>query len=99
MADAIQITVSDNDFIEVTGAGSSGSVLHQGGATGNNSSSIILVESSTKPVIDPANVNRFKDTPASLYLQSGKSESYFSAGKIWAISQSGDQLLSVTPAV
>ena len=99
MANAVQFTVPSDDFIEVVGAGASGSVLHQGGATGNSASSIILVEATSKPAIDPNNPTRFKDAPASFYLHSGKSEPYFSAVKLWAISQSGDQLLSVTPAV
>ena len=98
MADAVQFTVPDNDFIEVVGAGSNGSVLHQGGAAGNSASSIILVEAASKPEIDPNNPTRFKDAPASFYLQSGKSEPYFSAVTLWAISQSGYQILSVTPA-
>lgn len=98
MADPIFFTVPDSDFIEVVGAGANGSVLHQGGAIGSRSSNIILVESTSKPVIDPADPNRFKAIPLSFYLHSGKSEPYNSAIKMWAISQSGDQLLSVTPA-
>lgn len=41
MADAIQFTVPDNDFIELTGAGAEGSMLHQGGV--DNDSVIIMV--------------------------------------------------------
>ena len=98
MANATQLTVPDNDFIELLGAGPEGSVLHQGGAIGSRPSAIILVESASKPVIDPTDPNRFKSIPLSLYLHSGKSESYNKAISIWAIAQSGDQLLSITPA-
>ncbi len=96
MADAIQFTVPDDDFIELTNAGLSGSVLHQGGVSGD--STIILVEAAVKPTL-PETADRFKSNPASLYLHSGKSESYFDASKIWAASAKGDQLISVTPSV
>lgn len=98
MADAIQLTVPDNDFVELLGAGAEGSVLHQGGAIGSRSSTIALVESASKPVIDPTDPNRFKSVPISIYLHSGKFEPYNKSIKIWAMSQSGDQLLSITPA-
>lgn len=96
MADAIQFTVPDDDFIELTGAGESGSVLHQGGSDGD--STIILVEAVVKPTLT-ASTNRFKISPASFYLDAGKSEPYFDATTIWAVSAKGDQLLSVTPSV
>lgn len=97
MADAVQFTVPSNDFIQLYGAGESGSVLHQGGANESNASTIVFVEAAVKPTIDPSNPSRFQDAPATLYLQPGKLEPYYSATKIWAISQSGEQLLSVTP--
>lgn len=97
MADAIQFTVPDDDFIELAGAGSSGSVLHQGADSGSSDSTIILVESATKPTLG-AGGERFKAAAASFYLSSGKSEPYFDATTIWAVSAKGDQLLSVTPA-
>lgn len=98
MADAIQFTVPDDDFIELTGAGESGSVLHQGGASTDGNSTIILVEAATKPTLADS-TNRFKANPASFYLDGGKSEPYFDATTIWAVSAKGDQLLSVTPSV
>jgi len=97
MADAIQFTVPDDDFIELADAGASGSVLHQGSASGSSDSTIILVEAATKPVL-AGTTNRFKSNPASLYLKSGESEAYFDATTIWAVSAKGDQLLSVTPS-
>lgn len=96
MADAIQFTVPDDDFIELTGAGSSGSLLHQGGVV--SASTIVLVESTLKPTLGSAG-DRFKNSPASLYLKSGGSDSYFDATTLWAVSASGEQLLSVTPSV
>jgi hypothetical protein len=95
MADAIQFTVPDDDFIELADAGASGSVLHQGGADGD--STIILVEAAVKPTLAET-TNRFKLAPASLYLRSGELETYFDATTIWAVSAKGDQLLSVTPS-
>lgn len=95
MANAIQFTVPDNDFIELTGAGANGSVLHQGGI--ESSSTIVLVEAATKPTLGDTG-DRFKNSPASLYLKSGESEPYFDAATIWAVSVSGGQLLSVTPS-
>ncbi|AUR98038.1 hypothetical protein NVP1246O_31 [Vibrio phage 1.246.O._10N.261.54.E10] len=97
MADAIQFTVPDDDFIELAGAGASGSVLHQGSASGGGDSTIILVESATKPTLGTGG-ERFKAEAASLYLKSGESEPYFDATTIWAVSAKGDQLLSVTPS-
>jgi len=97
MADAIQITVPDDDFIELTGAGSSGSFLHQGGKD-NRSSTIVIVEAENKPSFDKDDPNRFKSNPATLYLESGGVEPYNNSTKFFAVSQSGDQLLSVTPA-
>lgn len=96
MADAIQFTVPDDDFIELADAGASGSLLHQGGVAGD--STIILVEAAVKPVLGE-DANRFKTSPASLYLKSGESETYFDATTIWAVSAKGDQLISVTPSV
>lgn len=96
MANAIQFTVPDDDFIELTDAGSSGSVLHQGGVSGD--STIILIEATVKPTLAET-ANRFKANPASLYLKSGESEPYFDATTIWAVSAKGEQLLSVTPSV
>ncbi len=98
MADAIQFTVPDDDFIELAGAGASGSVLHQGGASGSSDSNIVLVEATVKPVLG-GSADRFKAAAASLYLKSGESEAYFDAVTIWAVSAKGDQLLSVTPSV
>lgn len=98
MADAIQFTVPDDDFIELADAGASGSVLHQGGASGASDSNIILVESTVKPVLGEG-ADRFKSAAASLYLKSGESEAYFDAVTIWAVSAGGDQLISVTPSV
>ena len=98
MADAIQFTVPDDDFIELADAGASGSVLHQGGASGASDSTIILVEATVKPVLGE-NADRFKTAAASLYLKSGESEAYFDAVTIWAVSAGGNQLLSVTPSV
>ncbi|AUR82002.1 hypothetical protein NVP1017O_33 [Vibrio phage 1.017.O._10N.286.55.C11] len=97
MADAIQFTVPSADFIELTGAGRSGSFYHQGGE-GSQSSSIIFVESAAKPTIDPRNPSRFKDSPVSFSLSSGDSASYSSATTVWAISARDNQLLTVTPA-
>lgn len=97
MADAIQFTVPDTDFIELADAGASGSVLHQGADSGSSDSTIILVESATKPTLG-AGGDRFKAAAASLYLKSGESEPYFDATSIWAVSAGGNQLLSVTPS-
>lgn len=94
MADAIQFTVSDDDFIELAGAGASGSVLHQGSAT--TASSIIIVEAAIKPTLDTDSAQRFQENPATIYLKSGESEPYNAETKLWAASQSGDQLLSLT---
>ena len=96
MADAIQFTVPDSDFIELVGAGLSGSLLHQGGVSGD--SNIIIVESDNKPSFDASDPNRFKSNPASAYLSSGGKDGYFKSRTLWAVSQTGDQLLSVTPA-
>lgn len=96
MADAIQFTVPDNDFIELTGAGANGSLQHQGGT--DKDSTIIFVEAAAKPTFDPNDTDRFKTNPASLYLKANDSEAYFDATTIWAVSASGDQFLTVTPA-
>lgn len=98
MADAIQFTVPDDDFIELTGAGVSGSVLHQGSADSDGEGTIVLIEAATKPTLADS-ANRFKANPASFYLRTGQSEPYFDATTIWAVSAKGDQLLSVTPSV
>ncbi|AUR91767.1 hypothetical protein NVP1164O_31 [Vibrio phage 1.164.O._10N.261.51.A7] len=97
MADAIQFTVPDDDFIELADAGVSGSVLHQGAASGSSDSNIVLVEAASKPTL-LATAERFKSNPASLYLSAGTSKPYSSATTIWAASVSGNQLLSVTPS-
>jgi len=97
MAQAIQFTVPDNDFIELTGAGTDGSIYHQGGESGTGNS-VIFVESATKPVFDPNNINRFKDSPVSMTLSQGQLEDYYSAVAIWAASSGGNQLITVTPA-
>lgn len=94
MADAIQFTVPDDDFIELADAGASGSVLHQGSVT--TGSSIIIVEAAIKPTLDTDSAKRFQENPATIYLKSGESEPYNSETKLWAVSQSGDQLLSLT---
>ncbi len=98
MAEAIQFTVPDDDFIELAGAGASGSVLHQGGASGSSDSNIVLVEAALKPTLEEGG-DRFKTSAASFYLKSGESEPYFDSIKIWATSAGGNQLLSVTPSV
>ncbi|AUR94094.1 hypothetical protein NVP1191O_35 [Vibrio phage 1.191.O._10N.286.52.B4] len=97
MADAIQFTVPDDDFIELADAGASGSVLHQGGASSGGDSTIILIEAALKPTLGEGG-DRFKTAAASFYLKSGESEPYFDATTIWAVSAKGDQLLSVTPS-
>lgn len=94
MADAIQFTVPDDDFIELADAGASGSVLHQGSAT--TASSIIIVEAAIKPTLDTDSAKRFQENPATIYLKSGESEPYNAETKLWAVSQSGVQLLSLT---
>lgn len=97
MAEAIQFAVPDSDFIELVGAGSEGSIFHQGG-TADTGSTVMLVESAVKPEFDPNNENRFKAAPFSAPLNVGKVEDYFSAIKIWAVSSKGEQLITVTPA-
>ena len=96
MADAIQFTVTDDDFIELTGAGVSGSVLHQGSV--GSASSIIIVDSAVKPTLDAESSKRFQENPATIYLKTGEHEQYNTEGKLWAVSQSGEQLLSMTSA-
>ena len=97
MASAIQFTVTDDDYVELVGAGESGSILHQGGE--DDSNTIILVEADIKPSFTPSDAERFKSSPASFYLKSGESEPYFNATTLWAVSASGTQYLSVTPSV
>ena len=97
MAAAVQFAVPDNDFIELTGAGTDGSIYHQGG-TGDTGNTVIFVESAAKPTFDPNNISSFKDSPVSISLKPGESEGYHSAIAIWAVSSKGEQLITVTPA-
>ncbi len=96
MATAIQFTVPDNDFIQLTGIGTDGSIFHQGG-TDDTGNTVIFVESVTKPTFDPTNSSRFKDSPVSISLKPGESESYYAAIAIWAVSSKSEQLITVTP--
>lgn len=98
MANAIQFTIPDDEFIELAGAGVSGSMLNQGSAAGGSHGRIVLVESLNQPTFTSA-PNRFKTGPASFYLKEGQSEPYFGVTTIWAVSTNGDQFLSVTPSV
>lgn len=99
MADAIQFTVSDDDSIELTSIGRAGSIFHQGGSGDSNGASVVFVESSDKPAFDPSNPSRFKDSPVTSVVNPADTVFYSSSSKIWAISSSGDQLITVTPSV
>lgn len=96
MPNPIQFTIPDNDFVQLSGAGSSGYFIHQGGVSdvGNN---VFIVESQIKPEIDIGNNERFKELAPSLQLPVGEYLPYFANGTLWAISTSGDNIITSVP--
>lgn len=96
MADSIQLTISDDDWTELTGAGAAGSIWHQGGE-GVADSNVALVEAAVKPTIDINDTFRFKSNAVGVVLAAGHLEQYYGSAKMFAISVAGDQLITVTP--
>eukprot|EP00487_Bulimina_marginata_P001849 TRINITY_DN14366_c0_g1_i1.p1 TRINITY_DN14366_c0_g1~~TRINITY_DN14366_c0_g1_i1.p1 ORF type:complete len:130 (+),score=5.01 TRINITY_DN14366_c0_g1_i1:128-517(+) len=96
---AIQLLVKSSEFTELAGAGNQGSIVHQGGTAGVSASAIIVIESSTKPEFDTSDPTRFRDNPVTFYLHDTDYHEYRAEHTLWAISQNGDQLLSIDPPV
>lgn len=97
MADQIQFSIPDDDWVELIDIKDSGFIWHQGGSGTNSDSNVVFVRSDLKPAIDLNNTRRFKDNPVSLVLSSASGDFYSGVKKAWASSVSGTQLITVTP--
>ncbi|AKU42656.1 hypothetical protein [Vibrio phage H188] len=97
MAEQIQFSIPDNDWVELVDIKDSGFIWHQGSEDSSPSSNVVFVRSDIKPTISATDTRRFQDNAVSFILESGSGDFYNGVNKVWASSVSGTQLISVTP--